>query len=752
MRRLFRDGLPGRVRSGVRKPTLRGVEQLEPRSLLAVVINEFHYNPDNSTELVEFVELHNTGAAAVDLSGWRLDEAVDFTFPAGASIAAGGYLVVTQDAADFQVKFGFAPFGQWESGDKLANEGETIELRNAAGGLVDGVSYAPGFPWPTSGDFGSSVELVNPALDNSLAGNWRSSGLVNQTNQTLVATASVWRYRKGVTANPPSVAGNPALNWKLTGFNEGNDPVPWQNGSMPIGYGAGTTTVLPDMRQTSSQTGYPSVYLRRSFEVGPSVPNTLKLRVRVDDGAIVFLNGNLVASLHVSSPNKNYNDTTNQNAHDAVWEEITITGAASLLTSGTNTIAVHVLNSSLASSDLSFDLELSVPGSAVGPPTPGGVNSVFAANTAPQMRDLTQSVQQPTAGQAVTISMRVTDPQGVQGVNLEYQLVDPGAYIRLSDSAYQTSWTPVAMRDDGLSGDAIAGDGVYSVTLPSALQVHRRLVRYRITATDALGASVRGPYADDPQPNFAYFVYNGVPGWTGANQPGVTPSVTFGAHITNNGPDAYHLIANSADVTSSQYVSSAQDTSFRGTIVYDGVVYDHVEFQVRGEHSTFVSGKNKWKISFNTGHEFAARDNYGNLYAEKWKRMNLNANASPWISTNRGMAGLDEAVSFRLFQLAGVAAPNTNYVQWRVIDAAAEAPADQYSGDLWGLYLAVENVGGRFLDEHQLEDGNVYQIEGGAGDSSNQAPDQPTDGSDWNALRAQMQSGAASEAFWRSNV
>ncbi|HYO25668.1 MAG TPA: lamin tail domain-containing protein, partial [Lacipirellulaceae bacterium] len=47
---------------------------------------------------------------------------------------------------------------------------------------------------------------------------------------------------------------------------------------------------------------------------------------------------------------------------------------------------------------------------------------------------------------------------------------------------------------------------------------------------------------------------------------------------------------------------------------------------------------------------------------------------------------------------------------------------------------------------------NVYQIEGGAGDSSNQAPDQPTDGSDWNALRAQMQSGAASEAFWRSNV
>ena len=61
-----------------------------------------------------------------------IDEAVDYTFPTGASIAAGGFLVVTQNAADFQAKYGFAPFGQWETGDRLANEGETIELRDAA--------------------------------------------------------------------------------------------------------------------------------------------------------------------------------------------------------------------------------------------------------------------------------------------------------------------------------------------------------------------------------------------------------------------------------------------------------------------------------------------------------------------------------------------------------------------------------------------------------------------------------------------
>jgi hypothetical protein len=738
-----RSGSPRAVRSRRR---LNGFEPLEPRNLLAVVINEFHYNPDNPTELVEFIELHNTGPAAVDLSDWRIDEAVDFVFPSGASIAAGGYVVITQDAADFQAKFGFAPIGQWETGDKLSNEGETIELRDAANALIDSVAYTPGFPWPTTGDFGSSIELVNPALDNSLAGNWRSSGLTDQSPQMLVATNQVWRYRKGITANPPTVAGVPAQNWRLTGFNEANDPVVWQNGSMPIGYGAGTTTVLSDMRNS-----YPSVYLRKSFTVPAVVPDTLKLRMRVDDGAIVFINGTLVASRYVSSANKNYNDTTGQSAHDAVWEEITLANASSYLVAGTNTISVQVHNATLNSSDLTFDLELSIPGGTVGPSTPGAVNSTFAANTAPQMRDLAQSVQQPVAGQAVTVSMRVTDPDGVASVVLAYQLVDPGSYIRLTDAAYQTSWTNIAMRDDGLSGDAVAGDGVYSVILPGSLQTHRRLVRYRVTATDTLGATIRGPYADDPQPNFAYFVYNGVPSWTGTNQPGTTSNVTFGTNITQS-ISPYHLIANTTDVTNSQYSSGSKDTSFKGTLVYDGVVYDHIEFQIRGEHSTFVSGKNKWKISFNTGHEFAARDNYGNLYAEKWKRMNLNANASPWISTNRGMAGLDEALSFRIFQLAGVDAPNTNYVQFRVIDAAAEAPADQYAGDMWGLYIAVENVGGRFLSEHELEDGNVYQIEGGAGDSSNQAPDQPTDASDWFALRAQMESGTATEAWWRANV
>src|ERR1043166_4599590 len=55
-----------------------------------IVINEIHYNPDVKTEHVEFVELYNTGPGSVDLAGWYFSDGVNYTFPAGTSLPAGG--------------------------------------------------------------------------------------------------------------------------------------------------------------------------------------------------------------------------------------------------------------------------------------------------------------------------------------------------------------------------------------------------------------------------------------------------------------------------------------------------------------------------------------------------------------------------------------------------------------------------------------------------------------------------------------
>src|SRR5262249_15869415 len=53
-------------------------------------------------------------------------------------------------------------------------------------------------------------------------------------------------------------------------------------------------------------------------------------------------------------------------------------------------------------------------------PTPGRVNSVFASNAPPQVRQVEHQPEQPRAGDTVTITAKVTDPDGVAAVTLQY--------------------------------------------------------------------------------------------------------------------------------------------------------------------------------------------------------------------------------------------------------------------------------------------------------------------------------------------
>ena len=710
------------------------VERLETRILLSgnVVINEIHYDPNVDYEAVEFLELTNAGDAAMDLSGAKFTDGVDYTFPAGTSLAPGAYLVVAGYPGDVLAKWNVTAYGPWSG--KLSNDGEKITLKSATGETLDTVTYGVGFPWPVTGEYGDSIELINPTFDNSLPGNWRQSN--RNVEQTLVPSGSTWQYRKG-TSEPPAA-------WKTEGFDVASDPVAWQPGVAPIGYGDPfDVTILSDM-----QNNYSTAYVRNTFEIPGVVPDTLTLKLFLDDGGIVYINGTEAARSHVTTGTKYYNSLAQD--HEPAWETLTLTGMGSRLHRGTNTLAIQVLNALLTSNDFSVDAQLLVQAGQYGTPTPGSQNTVYATTTPPLLSDLTQSVQQPVSGQDVAISIRASDPSGVQNVTLEYQLVDPGNYVRLTDAAYQ-NWTSAPMYDDGLNGDFVAGDGVYTYVMPGSLQTNRRLVRYRIRATDNTNASIVAPYATDTQPNFAYYVYDGIPAWTGTDKPGVTAPVTFGTDITRS-LQAYILIANSTDVSNSQWNSSYNKKPFYATMVYDGVVYDHILFNNRGEASTYQNGKNKWCFKFNAGHLFAARDNNGNLYAEKWSRIDMNANASPWIPNNRGMAGLDESVTMRLYQLAGIPASNTNYVQFRVVEGVNEAPADQYSGDLWGLYLAVEHTGGHWLNEHDLADGNVYKIKAAAGNAQNLSPDQVSDGSDWTSLLSYIRTTATPEDWWRANI
>ncbi len=316
------------------------------------------------------------------------------------------------------------------------------------------------------------------------------------------------------------------------------------------------------------------------------------------------------------------------------------------------------------------------------------------------------------------------------------------------------------MNDDGTGGDEFAGDETYSVQMPAGLQTHRRLIRYRIKVEDTGGRNVTVPYDDDPQPNFAYFVYDGVPAWSGADRPGVTPVVTYDVNVMNSLP-VYHLIAVESDVLACQYNSAYNNDVYRfaGTLVYDGEVYDHVHFRVKGQYNPYRSGKNRWKFRFNRGHYFQGRDDYGKKNPYKWELMNLSSCINVWNWERiRGASGIDEASCFRFFNMVGTPACTTNWFQYRIIDSAVEThPTDQYTGDFWGLYMTIEQPGGDFLKRNELDDGNVYKMGGGTGPSkTNQGATQSIDFSDlnsfWSTSGYNKTNPIQAETWWDQNV
>ena len=154
-------------------------EEYEPAAL---VISEIHYNPSpeqGGDSTYEFVEIYNRGNITVDLTGCRLDEGVECSFPGGLELEAGTCLIVAADASaydhlDCQVV-------EWESG-RLANEGEAVRLVDSTGYWIDRVVYDDRSLWPTDADGeGCSLELTDTNLPNHLPGSWAASATVGGT-------------------------------------------------------------------------------------------------------------------------------------------------------------------------------------------------------------------------------------------------------------------------------------------------------------------------------------------------------------------------------------------------------------------------------------------------------------------------------------------------------------------------------------------------------------------------------------------
>ena len=167
-----------------------------------VVINEVHYHPATAAVLqgedparLEFVELYNSGAAAVDLSGWSIGSAVQFTFPGGTLLASDAYIVVARDPALLKARWPAIPPGVqvlgWKSGELSAGVVQLVDAVRPLSATVDQVAYSDKGLWPSApAGSGPSLELLSAKLDNTNPRAWRASTDVNGTPGTRNSRAS----------------------------------------------------------------------------------------------------------------------------------------------------------------------------------------------------------------------------------------------------------------------------------------------------------------------------------------------------------------------------------------------------------------------------------------------------------------------------------------------------------------------------------------------------------------------------------
>jgi hypothetical protein len=419
-----------------------------------VVINEIMFDPISGDDDDEFIELHNRTTNNVDISGWRFTDGIDYTFPSNTVMAGGAYFVVAKSKNRLQSNHpSLSPtnlFGNYNG--TLKNRGErviiarpdTLVSTNSGGGVVtntvyvtvNDVTYAFGGQWGEwSKGGGSSLELRDPNSDNHMAPNWGDSDETQKSGWTTVETFNGLLDNGQGAINEVQVmllGRGEALMDNVEVYAGSNTPPNLVNNS---GFESGTTGWFLGGN-----------HIRSSQENEGQGGSTKSLRLRASSGG---------------------DNGANRVEHDL---------SATLLDNNRATLRgkfrwlrgnPHVLMR-FHGNQLEASGILPVPANLG---TPGAPNSIRTTNFGPAIVEVAHAPVSPAASQPVVVTATVHDADGLQSVSLRYRL-DP-----------ILTFTSVPMLDNGTGGDALAGDGIYSATIPG--QVSGSLIAFHVRAVDA---------------------------------------------------------------------------------------------------------------------------------------------------------------------------------------------------------------------------------------------------------------------------
>jgi hypothetical protein len=420
-----------------------------------IVINELMYDPISGNDDDQYIELYNKGTNTIDLAGWQFTAGVSFTFPTNAIISPNGYVVVGKNTARL-----FAHYTNLDAGNtygnysgKLSHNGELVVLSqpesyfgtNTIYVEEDEVSYGTGGRWGQwSAGGGGSLELIDPHSNHRLAANWADSDETQKSSWVLIQNT-------GVLDNGANY--DPTIDYAQIGLLDAGE------------------CLVDNIEVNYNGDNYVS---NGTFESGLGLTDW-SLQGCMTCSSLENSGYNSSYSLHIRSS-------------DRLW-------------TGDNSCEVALSSNSMAAGDtvtLSYmsrwvrgtpepDFRLNgnwLEATAVLPVpanlgTPGGPNSQSVTHAGPALYNVTHTPSLPAANQPVVVTAQAHDSESIQSLTLYYRL-DPA-----------TNYTAVPMNDNGINGDAVAHDGVFSATIPG--QAVNQIAAFYLAATDNLGGVTRFP-------------------------------------------------------------------------------------------------------------------------------------------------------------------------------------------------------------------------------------------------------------------
>jgi hypothetical protein len=500
-----------------------------------IVINEIMYGPISEEQDDEFVELYNRGNLAVNISGWRFTSGLNYTFPDNTFIPANGYVVVAKNKAHLLGNYANLnngnTFGNFDG--TLSRDGERIALgkpetdfttngqqvlTNTSYIVVDEVTYGTGGRWGKwANQGGSSLELVDPRSNHRLAYNWADSDETQKAPWTLFE-------HTGLLDTGNTQGATPINRLEITMMGEGEcllDDIearyPGANPNLLTnpGFESGLSPWTPQGNHVRSSLELSGRTGSRSLRVmsegnGDSGANRIRTSLTADltQGQLFTLRGYV--------------------RWQRGWPEVLLRLKGGFL----EAYGRMQLPSNLG--------------------TPGERNSRAVSNAAPAIHGVVHTPALPQTGDNVVVTAGVQDPDGVTNVVLFWRV----------DSATPPAFTQQFMLDNGTGGDAIAGDGIYSATIPA--QTSGTMVSFYVESSDAQLAKSQFPVNavavqvdgqrreclvrwGDPIPVAAFSTYRL---WMSAanvsayiNRPALSNHDVDGTMIVNNNRPIYNVVS-----------------------------------------------------------------------------------------------------------------------------------------------------------------------------------------------------------------